>query len=78
VALRKWFPAVNTYIKFNTGLRQLDVESDVSYKRFTSASSASLSAGRTSPTAGGPVEIGELYVKADPKGRKRDETFTAS
>jgi transposase len=30
VALRKWFLAVYTY--FNTSLRQLDVEIDVSYK----------------------------------------------
>ena len=31
-ALWKWFLAVYTYIRFNTSLRQLDVELDVSYK----------------------------------------------
>lgn len=34
VALRKWFLAVYTYIRFNTSLRQLDVVVDVSYKKF--------------------------------------------
>ncbi|QSG16404.1 Transposase (plasmid) [Halapricum desulfuricans] len=32
VELRKLFLAVYTYIRFNTSLRQLDVEIDVSYK----------------------------------------------
>ena len=32
VALKKWFLAVYTYIRFNTSFRQLDVEIDVSYK----------------------------------------------
>ncbi len=32
IALKKWFLAVYTYIRFNTSLRQLDVEIDVSYK----------------------------------------------
>jgi transposase-like protein len=32
VALRKWFLAVYTYIRFNTSLRQLDAEIGVSYK----------------------------------------------
>jgi len=40
VELRKWFLAVYTYIRFNTSLRQLDVEINVSYKRCTGASSA--------------------------------------
>jgi transposase-like protein len=32
IALRKWFLAVYAYIRFNTSLRQLDVEIGVSYK----------------------------------------------
>jgi len=32
VALKKWFLAVYTYIRFNTSLRLLDGEIDVSYK----------------------------------------------
>ena len=73
VALRKWFLAVYTYIRFNTSLRQLDVEIDVSYKtiyrrvqRFLRALDAPL------PHLEGPVEIDELYVKAGLKGRERD------
>lgn len=73
VALRKWFLAVYTYIRFNTSLRQLDVEIDVSYKtvyqrvqRFLRA----LDAPRLHLE--GPVEIDELYVKAGLKGRERD------
>jgi len=74
VALRKWFLAVYTYIRFNTSLRQLDVEIDVSYKtiyrrvqRFLRA----LDAPRLQLE--GPVEIDEFYVKAGFKGRERDQ-----
>ena len=73
VELRKWFLAVYAYIRFNTSLRQLDVEIDVSYKtvyrrvqRFLRA----LDAPR--PQLEGPVELDELYVKAGLKGRERD------
>jgi transposase-like protein len=73
IALRKWFLAVYAYIRFNTSLRQLDVEIDVSYKtvyrrvqRFLRA----LDAPR--PQLEGPVELDELYVKAGLKGRERD------
>ncbi len=66
--------AVYTYIRFNTSLRQLDVEIDVSYKtiyrrvqRFLRALDAPL------PHLEGPVEIDELYVKAGLKGRERDQ-----
>ena len=74
VELRKWFLAVYTYIRFNTSLRQLDVEIDVSYKtiyrrvqRFLRA----LDAPRIQLE--GPVEIDEFYVKAGLKGRERDQ-----
>ncbi|RLM83901.1 MULTISPECIES: IS1595 family transposase [Halobellus] len=74
VALRKWFLAVYTYIRFNTSLRQLDVEIDVSYKtiyrrvqRFLRA----LDAPRLQLE--GPIEIDEFYVKAGLKGRERDQ-----
>jgi transposase len=73
VALRKWFLAVYTYIRFNTSLRQLDVEIDVSYKtiyrrvqRFLRALDA------PQLHLEGPVEIDEFYVKAGCKGRERD------
>ncbi|ELZ33148.1 transposase (ISH4) [Halorubrum tebenquichense DSM 14210] len=41
VELKKWFLAVYMYIRFNTSVRLLDVEIDVSYKTSTDASSAS-------------------------------------
>jgi len=73
-ALRKWFLAVYTYIRFNTSLRQLDMEIDVSYKtvyrrvqRFLRVLNAPL------PSPEGPVEIDEVYVKAGLKGRERDQ-----
>ncbi|MFC5135537.1 MULTISPECIES: IS1595 family transposase [Haloferacaceae] len=74
VALRKWFLTVYTYIRFNTSLRQLGVEIDVSYKtiyrrvqRFLRA----LDAPRLQLE--GPIEIDEFYVKAGLKGRERDQ-----
>jgi transposase-like protein len=74
VALRKWFLAVYTYIRFNTSLRQLDVEIDVSYKtiyrrvqRFLRA----LDAPRLQLE--GPIEVDEFYVKAGLKGRERGQ-----
>jgi transposase len=73
VALRKWFLAAYAYIRFNTSLRQLDMEIDVSFKivyrrvqRFLRA----LDAPRL--TLEGPVKIDELYVNAGKKGRERD------
>jgi hypothetical protein len=73
VELRKRFLAVYTYIRFNTCLRQLDVEIDVSYKtvyrrvqRFIGALDA------PQMCLEGPVEINELYVKPGLKGRERD------
>jgi transposase len=50
VALRKWFLAVYTYIRFNTSLRQLDVEIDVSYKTIYRRVQRSQEAGRASIT----------------------------
>jgi transposase len=73
VALRKWFLAVYTYIRLNTGLRQLDVEIDVSYKtiyRCVQRFLRVLDAPR--PHLKGPVEIDEFYIKAGQKGRERD------
>ncbi|PHQ37770.1 IS1595 family transposase [Halorubrum persicum] len=75
VPLRKWFLAVYTYIRFNTSLRQLDVEIDISYKavyRRIQCFLRALDAPR--PQLQGPVEIDELYVKAGLKGRERDSS----
>jgi transposase len=73
VALRKWFLAVYTYIRFNTSLRQLDVEIDVSYKTIYRRVQRFLRA-LDAPQfhLKGPVEIDEFYVKTGRKGRERD------
>ena len=74
VALRKWFLAVYTYIRFNTSIRQLDVEIDVSYKtiyRRVQHFLRALDAPRLQIK--GPIEIDEFYVKAGLKGRERDQ-----
>ena len=65
VALRTWFLAIYAYIRFNTSLRQLDVEIDVSYKtvyRRVQRSQEVLDAPRLSLV--GSVEIDALYVTA--------------
>ena len=74
VGLRKWFLAVYTYIRFNTSLRQLDVEIDVSYKTIYRRVQRFLR-GLDAPQIQleGPIEIDEFYVKAGLKGRERDQ-----
>jgi transposase-like protein len=72
VALRKWILAVYTYIRFNTRLRQPDVEINVSYKtiyRRVQRFLRVLDAPRLHLER--PVEIDEFYVKAGRKGRER-------
>ncbi|WP_318569941.1 IS1595 family transposase [Salinigranum marinum] len=73
VALRKWLFSIYAFLRFNTSLRQLQREIDVTYKtmhrrveRFTRALDA------PSLTLEGPVEIDEVYVSAGLKGRERD------
>jgi transposase len=68
VALRRWLLAVYTCIRFDTSLRQLDVEIDVSYKmiyRRVQRSQKALDAPRLQLE--GLIEINEFYVKAGVK-----------
>ena len=72
-ALNEWLFAFYTFVRFNTSIRQLTAELDLSYKtlhrrveRFTKALNA------PSIKLSGPVEIDELYVSAGLKGRERD------
>ena len=74
IALRKWLFSIYAFLRFNTSLRQLQLEIDVQYKtiyqrveRFTKALDA------PSLTLVGPVEIDEVYVSAGMKGRERDQ-----
>jgi transposase-like protein len=73
VALRKWLFSIYAFLRFNTSLRQLQREIEVTYKtmhrrveRFARALDA------PSLTLEGPVEIDEVYVSAGKKGRERD------
>ncbi len=62
-----------TYIRFNTSLRQLDVEIGVSYKSIYRRVQRFLRALDAPPLQlEGPVEVDELYVEAGLKGRERD------
>ncbi|UHH27167.1 IS1595 family transposase [Halobacterium noricense] len=74
VALRKWLFSIYAFLRFNTSLRQLQREIDVTYKtmhrrveRFTRALDA------PQLDLVGPVEIDEVYVSAGLKGRERDQ-----
>jgi hypothetical protein len=65
--------AFYSFLRFNTGIRQLDAEIDVSYrslrrrvKQFVRTLNAS------AIYFVGPVEIDEFYVSAGKKGRERD------
>ena len=73
IALRKWLFSIYAFLRFNTSLRQLQAEIDVTYKtihrrieRFAKALDA------PSLDLVGPVEFDEVYVTAGMKGRERD------
>ena len=73
IALTEWFFAIYGFLRFNTSIRQLEAELDVSYRtlrqrieRFACALDA------PSLSLSGPVEIDEVYVSAGLKGRERD------
>ena len=73
IALRKWLFSIYAFLRFNTSLRQLQCEIEVTYKtihrrveRFTEALDA------PSLDLCGPVEIDDFYVSAGLKGRERD------
>jgi len=65
--------AFYSFLRFNTGIRQLDAEIDVSYRslrRRVKQFVRTLNASAISFV--GPVEIDEFYVSAGKKGRERD------
>ncbi|MUV61935.1 IS1595 family transposase [Halobacterium sp. CBA1126] len=74
IALRRWLFSIYAFLRFNTSLRQLQCEIEVTHKtihrrieRFASALDA------PSLDLVGPVEIDEVYVNAGKKGRERDQ-----
>ena len=73
VALRRWLLPIYAFLRFNTSLRQLQCEIEVTHKtihrcieRFARALNA------PSLDFAGPVEFDEVYVSAGKKGRERD------
>ena len=72
--LKEWYFTIYVFLRFNTSIRQIEAELDLSYRtvrrrveRFASALDA------PSITLSGPVEIDEVYVSAGKKGRERDQ-----
>ncbi|QFU84264.1 IS1595 family transposase [Natronorubrum aibiense] len=73
IGLDKLLFAFYSLLRFNTSIRQLDAELDVSYRslhRRVEHSSDALDAPRID--LAGPVEIDEFYVSAGKKGGERD------
>ena len=62
VALRKWFLALYTYIRPNTSIRQLDVETDVAYRPTGELSDAARS--WLLIFLGAPTLLGYMYIRA--------------
>ncbi|WP_435197723.1 IS1595 family transposase [Natronomonas sp. EA1] len=73
IGLDKLLFAFYSFLRFNTSIRQLDAEIDVSYRslrRRVEQFTRTLDAPAISLV--GPVEIDEFYVSAGKKGRERD------
>jgi transposase-like protein len=73
IGLDKLLFAFYTLLRFNTSIRQLDAELDVSYRslrRRVEQFARTLNAPAINLV--GPVEIDEFYVSAGLKGRERD------
>ncbi len=73
IGLDKLLFAFYSFLRFNTSIRQLDAEIDVSYRslrRRVEQFARTLDAPAVSLV--GPVEIDEFYVSAGKKGRERD------
>jgi len=73
LSLTEWYFTIYVFLRFNTSIRQIEAELDVSYRtlrerveRFARALDA------PSMQLSGPVEIDELYVSAGVKARERD------
>ena len=74
LTLKEWYFTIYVFLRFNTSIRQIEAELDLSYRtvrrrveRFVRALDA------PSITLSGPVEIDEVYVSAGLKGRERDQ-----
>jgi len=74
IGLDKLLFAFYSFLRFNTSIRQLDAETDVSYRslrRRVEQFARTLDAPAINLV--GPVEIDEFYISAGKKGRERDQ-----
>jgi transposase-like protein len=74
LTLPEWYFTIYVFLRFNTSIRQIEAEIDVSYRTVrqrVERSGEALDA--PSFTLSGPVEIDEVYVSAGLKGRERDQ-----
>ncbi len=70
--LKEWYFTIYTFLRFNTSIRQIEAELDLSYRtlRARVERSGELLDAPTI-TLSGPVEIDEVYVSTGLKGRER-------
>jgi len=74
LTLTEWYFTIYVFLRFNTSIRQIEAELDLSYKtvrRRVECFAKALDA--PSLRLSGPVEIDEVYVSAGLKGRTRDQ-----
>ncbi|MFD1643658.1 IS1595 family transposase [Halohasta litorea] len=72
--LKEWYFTIYVFLRFNTSIRKIEAELDLSYRtvrRRVECFANALDA--PSITLSGPVEIDEVYVSAGLKGRERDQ-----
>ncbi|MFB6148959.1 MAG: IS1595 family transposase [Halobacteriales archaeon] len=74
IALRLWFVAVYSFLRFRSSVRQLDAELAVSYRSMHQLiKRVCRSLDCRVPNFGDVIEIDEVYVTAGLKGRERDQ-----
>jgi len=72
--LKEWYFTIYTFLRFNTSIRQIEAELDLSYRTLRErVEQFARTLDAPSITLTGPVEIDEVYVSAGLKGRERDQ-----
>ena len=72
--LKEWYFTIYTFLRFNTSIRQIEAELDLSYRTLRErVEQFARTLDAPSITLSGLVEIDEVYVPAGLKGRERDQ-----
>ncbi len=72
--LKEWYFTIYTFLQFNSSIRQIEAELNVSYQTLRErVEQFARPLDASSVTLSGPVEIDEVYVSAGLKGRERDQ-----